>query len=222
MLWGIATACTAAVKDYPTLLACRVCIGIFEACAVPSLMLIIGRWYDKSEQAPRYAFWYCGLGAGQIIGGLLSFGFQNATNSSLQSWRMMFVVLGSITVLLGIVSLLLLPESPSTAKFLSDTEKTMLLQHLSTDRVDKSQSGFDRRELLHTFKDPQIWLLFLMTVLVRDHTRLSLPHSYSSRKANFHHSRASLPALSPHTPLPSSGTSAIHQRLRHCSICPLV
>ncbi|KAM0715746.1 hypothetical protein Q7P37_008260 [Cladosporium fusiforme] len=148
VLWGIATACTAAVTGYRTLLACRVFIGIFEACAVPSLMLIIGRWYNESEQAPRYAFWYCGLGAGQIVVGFLSFGFQHATNSTLQSWRMMFVMLGSITILLG-----------------GDVEKAQIFRHLSTDRMDKSQMEFDQKQLAATFKDPQIWLLSLMTIL---------------------------------------------------------
>lgn len=168
VLWGIATACTAAATGYRTLLACRVCIGIFEACAVPALMLITGRWYNESEQAPRQALWYCGLGAGQIVGGLLSFGFQHETNTALQSWRLMFVVLGSITTLLGLLTFVFLPDSPSTSKFLSDTEKEMVQQHLSSDRKDDQQHRFDPGQLADTFKDPQIWLLCAMTILVRD------------------------------------------------------
>lgn len=138
---------------------------------MPALMLIVSRWYTQSEQASRHALWYCGLGAGQLVGGLLSYGFQHATNSTLQSWRMMFLVLGSTTTLLGIVTLRLLPDSPSTATFLSDTEKATIRQHLSSGWRHESHTKFNPKQLLEqladTFKDPQIGLLSCMTILVR-------------------------------------------------------
>ncbi|KAK5016536.1 hypothetical protein LTR39_002033 [Cryomyces antarcticus] len=67
ILWGIATACTAAAHNYNSLLAVRVFLGIFEAAIAPSLMLISSQWYTKSEQAPRFSIWYAGLGLGQIL-----------------------------------------------------------------------------------------------------------------------------------------------------------
>ncbi|KAM0245281.1 hypothetical protein ACHAP5_005512 [Fusarium lateritium] len=59
--WGIATASGAAAHNYQTLLVSRVFLGIFEATIGPSLMLISSQWYTKSEQAPRFSFWYLGL-----------------------------------------------------------------------------------------------------------------------------------------------------------------
>jgi MFS family permease len=67
MLWGIATACTAAATNYTTLLVARIFLGICEAPVVPTLTLVSSQWYTKSEQGPRFAFWYCGLGFGQVI-----------------------------------------------------------------------------------------------------------------------------------------------------------
>ncbi|KAL8646153.1 MAG: hypothetical protein Q9210_006295 [Variospora velana] len=40
ILWGIATACTAAQHNYPSLLAARIFPGIFEAAIAPCLILI--------------------------------------------------------------------------------------------------------------------------------------------------------------------------------------
>ncbi|KAL1610871.1 hypothetical protein SLS59_000508 [Nothophoma quercina] len=77
ILWGIAVASGAAATSYRTLLISRVFLGIFEATIGPSLLLISSQWYSKSEQAPRFSFWYCGLGFGQIIGGAISYGFQH-------------------------------------------------------------------------------------------------------------------------------------------------
>jgi MFS family permease len=42
ILWGIATASTAAVNSYNGLLVCRICVGVFEAAMSPCLMLITG------------------------------------------------------------------------------------------------------------------------------------------------------------------------------------
>ena len=64
VLWGIATASGSAASSYRTLLVSRVFLGIFEATIGPSLLLISSQWYTKSEQAPRFSFWYCGLGFG--------------------------------------------------------------------------------------------------------------------------------------------------------------
>ncbi len=93
ILWGIATACTAAAKDYHTLLAARIFLGIFEAAIAPSLMLISSQWYTKSEAAPRFSIWYAGLGLGQIIGGVLSYAFQEVHHRSFAGWKIMFVIL---------------------------------------------------------------------------------------------------------------------------------
>ena len=53
VLWGIATACTAAAKDYNSLLAARIFLGIFEAAIAPSLMLISSQWYTKAEAVSK-------------------------------------------------------------------------------------------------------------------------------------------------------------------------
>lgn len=87
VLWGIAAACTAAAKDYHSLLAARIFLGILEAAMAPSLMLLSSQWYTKSEAAPRFSIWYAGLGLGQILGGVISYGFQGIQPPSFSGWR---------------------------------------------------------------------------------------------------------------------------------------
>lgn len=174
VLWGIATACTAATKDYSSLLAARIFLGAFEAPVAPCLMLISSQWYTKSQQSPRFAFWYCGLGCAQIIGGVLSFAFQQIEGATLESWRIMFVVLGCLTVVLGFAALWILPDSPMSAGFLNDAEKTALLQHVSENQTGVRGRTVKRSQLLEAAKDPQAWLLALMTITVGSHNQDSL------------------------------------------------
>jgi MFS family permease len=170
ILWGTATACGAAAHNYQTMLVSRVFLGIFEATIAPSLMLISSQWYTKSEQAPRFCFWYTGLGIGQIVGGLVSYGFQHmGPGATLAGWRTMFVVLGVVTVVVGAAIVLFLPDTPMKAKWLSDNEKVALLRHVSVNQTGIENRKFRAAEILEALVDPQIWLLLLSVVLVSRH-----------------------------------------------------
>jgi MFS family permease len=167
MLWGIATACGAAAHNYQTLLVSRVFLGIFEATIGPSLLLISSQWYTKSEQAPRFSLWYCGLGLGQIIGGAVSYGFQGVKpGAALAGWRTMFVVLGCVTVVIGLCTILFLPDTPMKARWLSDSEKVTLLKHVSVNQTGIQDRKFRFKEVIEAFCDPQLYLLVLAVILV--------------------------------------------------------
>ena len=166
ILWGISTACTAAATNYRSLLAARIFLGIFEAAIAPSLMLFSSQWYTKSEQAPRFSFWYCGLGVGQIIGGILSYAFQQVRREGFEGWRIMFVVLGVVTVVVGIAIFLVLPDNPMKASWLSEEEKVVLLRHVAINRTGIKNQQFKLSQIVEIFVDAQIWLLTIMTILV--------------------------------------------------------
>ncbi|KAL9080602.1 MAG: hypothetical protein Q9157_000657 [Trypethelium eluteriae] len=165
LLWGITVACTAATKDYSTLLAARIFLGIFEASIAPSLTIVSSQWYTKSEQAPRFSFWYTGVGIAQILGGLISFAFQHVSNPSFSGWKAMFVTLGCVTVAIGLGTILILPDSPIDARFLSETEKTALLHHVAVNQTGIVNRRFKIKHTLEVLLDPQIWLLILLMIL---------------------------------------------------------
>ena len=165
ILWGIATACHAAAFNYHSLLAARIFLGIFESAIAPCLMLISSQWYTKSEQAPRFSFWYCGLGAGQILGGLVSFGFQQV-KGHFAGWKVMFIVMGLTTSLIGVAAFWILPDTPMKATFLSDAEKTALLEHVAVNQTGIENHQFKWSHLKEIILDIQIWLMVLITILV--------------------------------------------------------
>lgn len=178
-LWGIATACGAAAHNYQTLLVSRVFLGIFEATIGPSLMLISSQWYTKSEQAPRFSFWYLGLGLGQIFGGAISYGFQHiGPGASLAGWRIMFITLGMVTVVIGLCVVLFLPDTPMKAKWMSNSEKVALLKHVSVNQTGIQSRKFRPKEILEALMDPQLYLMLLSVVLVSPFPRADTGNSY--------------------------------------------
>lgn len=166
-LWGIASAASSGAHNYSTLLVARVFLGIFEATIGPSLMLISSQYYSKSEQAPRFMFWYLGLGIAQILGGLISFGFQHVHSTTFQSWKIMFLVLGLVTALVGAVTFIFLPDTPMKASWLREAEKVALLDHVGDNQTGVWSSVFTAKQLWETATDIQIWLLTLTVILVR-------------------------------------------------------
>lgn len=164
--WGVVTAITAATYNYHALLAARILLGIFEAAIAPCLMLISAMYYTKSEQAPRFSFWYCGLGLGQILGGIISYGFQKVRNPTFAGWRIMFITLGIVTVIVGIVTILFLPDTPMKARFLTEKEKVALLRHVSVNQTGISNTHFKFSHLREVLFDLQLWLMTILTILV--------------------------------------------------------
>ncbi|EAW08963.1 putative MFS transporter [Aspergillus clavatus NRRL 1] len=163
--WGVASAASAGARDYRTLLVARIFLGIFEATIGPSLMLLSSQYYNKSEQAPRFTLWYLGLGVAQILGGLISFGFQHVQHS-FEGWRIMFLVLGLITSVVGALAFIFLPDTPMKAKWLSEREKVALLNHVSVNQTGVWSSAFKPRQILQSLFDVQLWLLMLITMLI--------------------------------------------------------
>ncbi|KAI4116275.1 MAG: hypothetical protein LQ338_007742 [Usnochroma carphineum] len=166
VLWGISTACTAATHNYASLLAARIFLGIFEAAIAPSLILISSQWYTKSEAAPRFSIWYAGLGLGQIIGGIVSYAFQQVHNPSYSGWKIMFIVLGLVTVIIGFVTLFFLPDTPMQARFLSEAEKVMLLKHVAINQTGIRNKHYKASQALEVLRDIQLWLMVLLTILI--------------------------------------------------------
>ncbi|KAG4411687.1 hypothetical protein IFR04_015185 [Cadophora malorum] len=163
--WGITVTCTAACNSFGSLLAVRIILGALEAVISPALVLITSTWYQRKEATPRVGIWYCGLGGGQITGSLLSFAFQHVATKGFEGWRMMFVVVGAINVIIGAAVLIWLPASPQVAPFLTADEKSLALVRLATNQSGIGNRPAKKRQIIDAFTDAQVWLLCLITVL---------------------------------------------------------
>lgn len=153
-----------ACKSYAALVAVRVLLGVFESAVAPSLILISGMWYKKSEQPTRIGTWYLGTGMGTIIGALSSFGFQHVNTTTFSSWQIMFLLFGLITIVIGVCVMLFLPDNPMNARFLSPSEKFMSIERLRSNKTGIENKTFKVSQMLECLADPHMWLLSLITI----------------------------------------------------------
>jgi len=156
--------CHAACTNFAGLAVCRTLLGVFESCVAPILVLIIAMWYKKSEQGRRTSTFYVMNACTQIFGGGVAYGV-SFTTSKFASWRIFFLAIGAMTILIGAMVGILLPDSPVKAKRFTDAEKVAALL-----RVKSNQSGTQNRvlkteQIWETFRDPRVWLVGLCTML---------------------------------------------------------
>ncbi|KAJ5711791.1 hypothetical protein N7488_005947 [Penicillium malachiteum] len=165
-IWGGILMCHAACQNYAGLVTCRFFLGIGEAAVAPGFGLITGMFYKREEQPGRQGAWFVGNCIANIIGGVVAWGIGNSA-SGIQSWRLLFIVLGAITSGYSVVLFFVLPDSPSKASFLTETERVIATQRTMKNKTGSSEdNSFKWGQVLDAAKDPQAWLLVLYTFCV--------------------------------------------------------
>lgn len=102
-----------------------------------------------------------------MLGGIISFAFQHVgPHAPLSGWKIMFIVLGLVTSIIGCFTFYFIPDTPMTARFLNETEKVALLKHISSNKTGIRNSKFQPKQIIEAVLDPQLWLLTLIVILV--------------------------------------------------------
>lgn len=110
-------------------------------------MIITSMWYTRKQQPVRIGLWYTANGCGIALGGLLGYAIGHI-KGSLPSWKYEFIIIGALCCCWGIVMFIFLPDSPVTAKGLSQRERRMAVE-----RRRQDQTGIENKHL----KPYQVW-----------------------------------------------------------------
>ncbi|KAK6197948.1 putative allantoate permease [Scheffersomyces amazonensis] len=165
VLWGIVVACHAATKTYAGLMIVRTLLGLFEASSAVALIIISGMYYTKPQQVARMGYWSVMSGSATIVGGLLSFGFQHVHTTRFVSWQILFLFMGIITAFFGIFVAFYLPDNVTSAWFLTDEEKILVLENIRANQTGTKTTKFKKEQLFELlFKDKLTWPFFILTI----------------------------------------------------------
>ncbi|KAK8051643.1 hypothetical protein PG993_003028 [Apiospora rasikravindrae] len=171
LVWGVTLCCSAAVRSFATLLALRVVLGACESVIVPALVLVTSTWYTKRQACGRTGLWFCSIGAGQVVGGLIGFAAQHGSEDNdiargaFGGWRIMFLAIGVFNLLVAAAVLLWLPDTLDAARFLAADEKAYVRAALALDQGSNGRQVFRPRAIVEALADPAVWLLTLIIVL---------------------------------------------------------
>ncbi|KAL5337191.1 major facilitator superfamily domain-containing protein [Aspergillus crustosus] len=165
LLWSATLTLHAVAKDFPSLIAVRTLLGIFEAVCQPSFVLMSGMWYKREEQAETVTYWYMMNGAQQIVGGLLAYCFSLIGNEgSVKSFQALFMTYGLISFVFGIFVLWWLPDSPMRAKCFSEEDKRLMVERVRSNQTGLQNKKFRAYQVWEAAKDPQIYCYMAIQV----------------------------------------------------------
>ncbi|KAH9840476.1 allantoate permease [Teratosphaeria destructans] len=164
--WGAFVALTAACNNYGGLITVRFLLGIAEATISPAFLYITSMWYTRSESPTRVGIWFAGNSLGGVITSFLAFGLGHV-RQPLEPWQWMFIVLGTLTIMWGLVLLVMLPDSIANARFLNDEEKKIAERRVVRSGTGKVQHAWQSTQVVECLKDPKTILFFVISLLTQ-------------------------------------------------------
>ncbi|MBP0594291.1 MFS transporter [Paraburkholderia sp. LEh10] len=135
--WGCASAATMFVHDPASLYALRFLLGMFEAGFFPTVVFYLTRWYPQQRRTKPLALFASGIVVSNVLAYPLSGWIVKYMHgfARLSGWQWIFPLEGLPCVALGLLIPLLLDESPKSADWLDDREKSMIAASFEHDAL---------------------------------------------------------------------------------------
>ncbi|KIV95563.1 hypothetical protein PV10_03200 [Exophiala mesophila] len=174
-VFGIITICTAAITSWRQMIALRVLLGISMSGIFPGLSYLVSTWYTRKEQQLRFALLQSAEVTIVATGSIINYALNQLDHrQGLRGWQWMYLVQGSITITLGILTYFWMVDFPDQAehsfRFITLEEKTLAISRINNDRRDGSKpEPFKLKAIMLPFLDPKLYafstLFFLLNLV---------------------------------------------------------
>lgn len=168
LMWGLVLSCFAGVKSYQGAIAIRLFLGVFEAAVTPGFALLTSQWYTKREQGSRVNIWFSFNGVGQIVGGLIAYGIAVGTRkhgSSIEPWKIVFLVTGLMTIVLGFFFLWIIPDNQLNARWLKKEDRILAIARVRENQQGIGNKHFKLYQVKEALLDPMTWAFFFYALI---------------------------------------------------------
>ncbi|KEQ76568.1 MFS general substrate transporter [Aureobasidium namibiae CBS 147.97] len=172
LLWGLISTLSGVAQGFGGMVAIRFCLGFVEAAFLPGALLILSKWYTRSELTKRNALLFCGNLISNAFSALVGAGVLSNMQGVLghAAWRWLFWIEGAVTMGVAITAAFVLPDLPTNSKGFTEEElqvaQLRMIEDVGEVDEDSTEDGvFDG--LLMALKDPKIYvLMFTLTAYV--------------------------------------------------------
>ncbi|KAK6454276.1 allantoate permease [Scheffersomyces xylosifermentans] len=161
VLWG-AILMLHSVPQYAGFIALRTILGMLESSVTVSNLIITGCFYRKEEVFLRVALWFSSNGLGIIIGsGAIAYNLvHDQENFSIEPWKLIFVITGSLTIGLGVLFFFHVPDTPAGAWWLTEEDKIMVVERIRANQQGFGNKHFKIKQFKEALLDHRTWLIF--------------------------------------------------------------
>jgi ACS family tartrate transporter-like MFS transporter len=153
--WGLAAAATAFAVGPVSFYVIRFLLGVFEAGFFPGVIWYISIWFPPQHRTRVLALFMAATPISSLVGGPISAGLLQMDGFlGLAGWQWMFLVEGLPAVVLGVVCLVMLADTPDRANWLPAPEREALVADLASETHERP-----KKDLLSALKDIRILVL---------------------------------------------------------------
>ncbi|KAK1755511.1 major facilitator superfamily domain-containing protein [Echria macrotheca] len=155
--FGVCSLANAFVHNFSQACAVRFLLGVFEAGMMPGIAYYMSRWYRRAELTFRLSLYIVMAPLAGAFGGLLASGILTLDSvGSVKTWRMIFLIEGTITIGLSIIAFFTLTDRPASARWLTEEEKEMAIARIKAERVATSTvlDKMDKKKLWMGMTNP--------------------------------------------------------------------
>lgn len=149
------------------MLILRILLGISEAAFGPGVPFYLSFFFKRDELAFRTGLFISAAPLASSFASTLAFAIVKfGRNTAIESWRLLFIIEGFPSILVAVWAWYVIPDSPSTAPWLSARERNIATLRLrkQTDTAKSDHFGnkqpkrFDWSAVRNTLSDPKSYM----------------------------------------------------------------
>lgn len=131
ILWGALGTATGMISDVRLLIVIRFMLGVAESAVMPAMLILLSRWFTKSERSRANTF--------LILGNPVTILWMSILSGYLidwLGWRGMFILEGLPAIIWAFFWWTCVDDKPENARWLPDTDKKKLQEVLKMEQQD--------------------------------------------------------------------------------------
>ncbi|BCS17496.1 uncharacterized protein APUU_10324A [Aspergillus puulaauensis] len=177
LAWAALTVGMGFTSNIKAMYGLRFLIGLFEACAFPGYIAMLGSWYGPKELTKRTAILLQVESIASMFSGYLQAGLHSSMNGrhGLAGWRWLFILDAIISVPVAIWGFFGLPDTPHTTRAFYWSSEHI---RYGIERIEKIGH---REQPKFTWKEAKrVYLRWELWVFVATYTMIAACHTATS------------------------------------------
>jgi MFS transporter, ACS family, tartrate transporter len=156
LTWGLLAVAMMFVRSPPSFYGMRLLLGAAEAGYFPGVIYYLSQWFPASQRGRAISWFYVSLPLSTVLMGSVAGSLLRLDGRlGLAGWQWLFLVEGLPAMVLGIWFWLALPDSPTTAAWLTQPERAAIAEELTPPAFGHPT----QRSLLKVLREPRVWLV---------------------------------------------------------------
>ena len=104
-------------------------------------------------------------GLTQVFGGFVAYGISFDDGKHIAPYKIIYLLLGGLAILVGLCVLIWLPDSPVHARMLTKEERIAALERVRDDQGGTENKRWKKDQIIEAVTDGRTWLIVLSTLM---------------------------------------------------------